>query len=131
MIVQREMLSWLTQLFPHPDEVVLEENPTANWTVLLIWFHQLCPLMLLSHKAGLICTFLEQTLCCSIQRLRQILLRLLARLRFLREKLLTIKISPMYDVHVLNTTKFQVFSCSAKICLPLFNPACIYDRSAA
>jgi hypothetical protein len=50
MIVQREMLSWLKRYFPHPYEVVLEENPTTNRTVLLIWFPQLCLLMLLSHK---------------------------------------------------------------------------------
>jgi len=43
MIVLREMLPWLKQYFPHPEEVVLEENPTTNRTVLLIWFHQLCP----------------------------------------------------------------------------------------
>ena len=30
MIVQREMLSWFKRYFPHPHEVVLEENPTAE-----------------------------------------------------------------------------------------------------
>ncbi len=62
MIVQREMLSWLKRYLPHPHEVVLEENPTADRPVLLIWFHQLCPLMLLSYKSRLICTLLTQTL---------------------------------------------------------------------
>src|SRR5712692_771280 len=59
MIVLREMLSWLKRYFPDPHEVVLEENPTADRPVLLIWFHQQCPPMLL-----------EQTLCHSRQRLR-------------------------------------------------------------
>jgi hypothetical protein len=67
MIMQREMLSWFKRYFPHPHEVVLEENPTADRTVLLIWFHQLCPMMLLTHKSRLICVLLEQTPCCSIQ----------------------------------------------------------------
>ena len=75
MIVQGEMLPWFKRYFPHPHEVVLEENPTADRTVLLIWFHQLCPLMLL-----------EQTPCCSIQPLRQILLQLLREALLLEGK---------------------------------------------
>src|SRR5215470_10570820 len=78
MIVQSEMLSWFKRDFPHPHEVVLEENPTADRTVL---FHQLCPLRLLTHKSRLICVLLEQTPCCSIQPLRQILLHLLREAR--------------------------------------------------
>jgi len=77
MRVQREMVSWFQRYFPHPHKVVLEENPTADRTVLLIWFHRLCPLMLLTHKSRLICVLLEQTPCCSIQPLRLILLHLL------------------------------------------------------
>ncbi len=50
MIVQREMLK---RYFPHPHEVVLEENPIIDRTVLLIWFHLLGPLMLLSQKSFL------------------------------------------------------------------------------
>src|SRR6266849_8877233 len=45
-----------------------------------------------------------------------------ARLCCLREKPLTFTNSPMYDVHVLNTTKFQVFSCSAKFVYPFSIP---------
>src|SRR2546430_16806285 len=38
----------------------------------------------------------------------------------------------MYDVHVLDTTKFQVFSCSATFVYPFsILHACMYDRSAA
>jgi len=90
MIVQREMLSWFKRYFPHPHEVVLEENPTADRAVLLIWFHQLSPLMLLTHKSRLICVLLEQTPCCSIQPLRQILLHLLREALLLEGKAIDI-----------------------------------------
>jgi hypothetical protein len=63
VIVQREMLPWFKRYFPDPHEVVLEENPTADRPVLLIWFHQQCPPMLLSRKSRLICVLLEQILC--------------------------------------------------------------------
>src|SRR5712692_2245162 len=86
MMVQREMLSWFKRYFPHPHEVVLEENPTADRTVLLIWFRQLCPLMLLTHKSRLIYALLEQTPCCSIQPIRQILLHLLREALLLEGK---------------------------------------------
>jgi len=118
MIVQREMLSWLKRYFPYPHEVVLEKNPTTDRTVLFIWFHLLCPLILLSHKLRLTCMLLKQTLWCSIQRLQQTLLQLLAKLCFLREKPLTFTNLPVYDVCVLNTTKSQVFSCSAEFVHP-------------
>jgi len=36
MIVLKEMLSWPKRYFPHPHEVVLEENPLADRPVLLI-----------------------------------------------------------------------------------------------
>jgi hypothetical protein len=91
-MVHREMLSWLKRYLPNLHEVVLEENPTADRTVLLIWFHQLCSLMPLSHKSRLICVHLEQTLCCSIQRLRRILLHLLREALLLEEKPLTFTI---------------------------------------
>src|SRR6266699_5820200 len=93
MIVQMETLSWFKRYFPHPHEVVLEENPTADRTVPLIWFHQLCPLMLLTLKSRLICMLFEQTPCCSIQPLWQILLHLL------REALLLV--GKAIDIHKL------------------------------
>jgi len=88
--VQWEMLSWCKRYFPHPHEVVLEENPAADRTVLLIWFHELCPLMLLSHKSRLIYVLLQQTPCCSIQPLRQILLHLLREAVLLEGKAIDI-----------------------------------------
>src|SRR6266516_696056 len=94
MIVQRETLPWFKRYFPHPHEVVLEENPTADRTVLLIWFHQLCPLMLLTLKSRLICMLLEQTPCCSIQPLRLILLHLLYEALLLEAGLCSFPESP-------------------------------------
>jgi hypothetical protein len=55
--------------------------------------------MLLSHASRLICVLLEQTLCCSIQRLRQSLLHLLREVLF-EEEPLTSTNSARYHVHV-------------------------------
>jgi hypothetical protein len=90
MRVQRERLSWFKRYFPYPHKVVLEENPTADRTVLLIWFHQLCPLMFLTHKSRLICVLLEQAPCCSIQPLRLVLLHLLREALLLEGKAIDI-----------------------------------------